>query len=187
MNKIKGLVIISRFEYLESKYGTEKYSNFLSEISTEEVNFKRQPVDAASNYPESALTLIDNLILEQFFEGDVSRFRAMGEWDAERFMPRLFNHYIDLKEPKEFLKQYERLRGYLIGSGEMTVTEPEAERITIKIDYGQHIPRSVCLSEQGFISGGMQLCGAKNVQITEHSCAGEEPGFECSYTISFKI
>ena len=188
MNTIKGLVLISRFDFIEGKYGSEVYRAFLDKISTEEENYKRQPVVGANNYPEATLSRIDELMLSEFFNGEVINFRQVGEWNANSFMHSFFNLYVETKQPGEFLKQHQRLRQYLIGSGKMTVSENAASKtLSIYIDYGQEIPRSVCLSEQGFICRGMEMCGAKNLKINEKECAGLKPGFECIYEISYEM
>ncbi|TFH00126.1 MAG: hypothetical protein E4H13_08220 [Calditrichales bacterium] len=186
MSLIRGLVLMTRLEYLEAKYGVEKYQAFLKKISTDEINFSRQPVDGASTYPDTTLARIDQILQEDFFAGDDSAFKEIGLWSAGNFMFRFFNMYVESGQPTEFLTQYARLRKHLIGSGEMKVSIHSNNQCEIGIDYGQTIPKSVCLSEQGFIEGGMAQCGADEIQIEEHSCASIADNYICEMTIRFK-
>lgn len=185
MPHIKGLVLLTRLEYLEMKHGVTTYREFLKSISSEDHNFVRQTVDAASQYADEMLARIDHELLENYFDNDLEEFRRLGEWNADNLMYRYFNLYIDENKPAEFMEQYARLRSALIGSGDMTVQRLGDKKIQIIIDYGQSIPRSVCLSEQGFLSGGMELCGARNVNIEESSCASEPDSYACRMELNY--
>ena len=186
MFSVRGLALISRLEYFESKYGIVKYKEFLKKISTEEINFSRQPVDRANIYSESILAKIDQILLEEYLNNDLEEFVRLGKWNADNFVYRYFSLYVENSEPHEFLVQYARLRDYLIGSGEMQTQIIDNNHLTVVIDYGQAIPKSVCLSEKGFIEGGLEQCGAINIKITETSCASEADNFKCQFEISFK-
>ncbi len=186
MPSIRGLVLMSRLEYLEKKYGAEEYREFLKKISTDEINFLCQPLDGALIYPDSLLATIDQILLHDYLNNDIEEFKSLGKWGAENFMFRFFSQYVDEAEPLNFLSQYRRLRDYLIGSGEMKIHPIDNKHLTFSIDYGQQIPKSVCLSEQGFIEGGMEQCGAENVRIVETACASESENFTCQFDVKFE-
>ena len=186
MPSVRGLALMSRLEYVEKIYGPDKYRDFLRKISSDEVNFFRQPVDYANIYSDKILATIDQILLEDYFEGDISKFREVGQWSADNFIYCYFSQYVDSANPPDFLAQYSRLRDYLIGSGEMT-TEPVSKNlIRVNIDYGQVIPKSICLSEQGFLQGGMEQCGASNIKIEELTCASDSDTFVCSFKIHYR-
>jgi hypothetical protein len=187
MPPIRGLVLMSRLEYLERRFGTETHRNFLKKISTENLNFIKQPLEGAMSYPDTILGTIDQLLFEDFFDRDAGQFKELGKWSAENFMYRFFSQYVDERKPVEFLSQYGRLRYYLIGAGEMLLQPVSADRLNLSIDYGQKIPKSVCLSEQGFIEGGLEQCGAKQVVLREDSCASTSEDFTCHFSVRFKI
>jgi hypothetical protein len=186
MAHIKGLVLLSRFEYLESRQGTKLFKEFLKKISTGDENFARQPVDGANYYPASTLARIDQILLEEYFNNDLDEFRKMGEWNADTLMDKYFNLYSEQQKPVDFLEQFARLRTYLIGVGDMQIVSTGKNSLMLIIDYDQNVPRSVCLSEQGFISGGLRLCGARDIHIEEKTCASSPDFLACKYKINFK-
>lgn len=186
MGTIKGLVLLSRMEYLDNKYGEEEYKKFLKKISTPEENYERRPIDGSNNYQESTLTKIDEILLEDYFKGDINKFINIGKWNAQKLMHKYFNLYLEEQKPGNFLFQYNRLRPFLIGSGAMQIKTLKENSYKIIIDYEQTIPRSVCLSEQGFISEGIEMCGGNNLEIIEFECASTPPEFICSYQINLK-
>jgi predicted hydrocarbon binding protein len=186
MFSVRGLALMSRLEYIENKYGIVKYKEFLKKISNDDINFSRQPVDAAHIYSDQILAEIDRILLEEYLDNDVDEFYALGKWNADNFVYRYFSLYVDNSEPFEFLIQYSRLRDFLLGSGVMETQEIDTNHIALSIDYGQAISKSICLSEQGFIEGGLEQCGAKNIKIKETVCASESDAYKCQFEISFK-
>lgn len=183
MSFIKGLVLLSRFEYLESKYGTTTYREFLEKISSTEHNFSKQPVDTANLYTDDLLVTIDQLLLESYFNGDMEEFRRLGEWNARNLMPKYFQLYLTELKPIDFMEQYARLREMMIGSGETRINPVDTKAIMLSTNYGQPVPRNVCLSEQGFIAEGLRMCGAKKMQMIEESCASQPDCFECKFKV----
>ena len=186
MGTIKGLVLLTRIEYIENHFGTEKYFEFLKKISTPEENFTRRTVDGSYSYPEETLVKIDELLLQDYFENDTKKFFELGKWNAQRMIPKFFNLYIDEKNPAEFLMQYNRLRDFLIGSGTMNLQVFNNKSFGIQIDYEQPIPESVCFSEKGFIVEGIKMCSGKEPVIEEISPSSESNEFVYYYNIKIK-
>jgi hypothetical protein len=185
MPHVKGLVLQSRFEYLDYKQGVSSLTELLKKISTPEANFVRQPVDSANFYPEDILVKIDEILLADHFENDLNEFVLLGKWNARNLISKYFNLYLEEGGPKEFLEQFARLRDSLIGSGEMTISEIGPGKLEVKIDYGQTVPKSICLSEQGFISEGLRLCGARNIKVDKKVCVNESTSLESIYEVSY--
>jgi hypothetical protein len=185
MFSVRGLALMSRLEYFENKYGIVKYKEFLKKISNDEINFSRQPVDAAHIYSDRILADIDRILLEDYLNNDLDEFLKLGKWNADNFIYRYFSLYVENSEPDEFLEQYARLRDFLIGSGDMITQLVDKNHLSVSIDYGQAIPKSICLSEQGFIEGGLEQCGAKNIKIEETSCASDSDDFKCHFDICY--
>ena len=184
MSPVRGFVLMSRLEYFEMKYGAKKYREFLKIISVNEINFSRQTVDGSLIYPDITLATIDQVLLKDYFD-DLSEFRELGRWSAENFMYRFFSLYVEDSKPLDFLAQYARLRDYLVGSGEMTIHSIDENSVNVITDFGQTIPKSVCLSEQGFLQSGMEQCGASNIKINEKCCASDSETFTCEFNINF--
>jgi predicted hydrocarbon binding protein len=183
MPLIKGLVLLSRFEYLENKYGTAAYREFLEMTSTADHNFSRQPVDTANLYVDDLLVTIDQKLLETHFKQDMEEFRKLGEWNARNLMPKYFQLYLSEQNPVEFLEQFARLREMLIGSGDTKISVLDKHSVHLSTNYGQPIPRTVCLSEQGFLAEGLRLCGVRKVKMIEESCASQADNFECRFKV----
>lgn len=186
MATIKGIVLLSRIEYIENHFGTEEYFEFLGKISTPEENFSRRPVDGSNNYPEATLVKIDELLLREYFKNDINKFFELGKWNAQRLVPKFFNLYVDEKNPVEFLMQYNRLRDFLIGSGTMKLEVISEKSFSIEIDYEQPIPETVYLSEKGYIVEGIKMCSGKDPIIEDVKKSIDPNEFVYFYKITIK-
>ncbi len=164
MSGIKGLVVLSRFDYIEKTYGREKLVQFFDSVKSEDKDQLTQPIGISKEYPDEYLKIIDEYIQKEFFANDESSFLLLGNWNAGHLMPRYFQIYMDDKNPPGFLNQMSNMRKILIGSGEMKIRDLDSNSYDVVIDYGQTFLESVRLSELGFIEEGLRLCGAKKVK-----------------------
>ena len=167
MSGIKGLVILTRFDYIESAFGRNKLKEITGKVISGNESPLNQPIGISKDYPEILLGTLDNLITSELLNNEESGFLDIGYWNARHLMPRYFQIYIDDKNPDDFLKQMARLRDILIGLGEMTIADMGKKSYVIHINYGQAFMESVRLSELGFLVEGCRLCGAKSVKWDE--------------------
>ncbi len=168
MSGIKGIVLLTRFDYIEEHYGREQLKNLIDSVEVENKNPLIQPVGISKDYAEIFLKLVDEQILQQFFNDDVQTFFDLGKWNAGHLMPRYFQIYLDEQNPGGFLKQMVILRPLLIGLGDMNTSEVNGNHYWVRINYGQPFLQSVMLSEKGFLEQGCRLCGAKAVKTLDH-------------------
>lgn len=166
MSGIKGIVLLGRLNYVEEKYGKDGLKEFLDKLQVDKESPLFQPVIISKDYPENLLTDLDKALLTHYFDNDVQKFYDLGVWHAQHIMSTYFQIYLDEKNPGGFLNQMALLRPYLIGLGEVSISEIEPKEYYVLINYGQEYPESVRLSELGFIEEGLRMCGAKDVKST---------------------
>lgn len=164
MSGIKGVVILTRFDFIENKFGKDILKKFQKKIEPAADSIFQQPIGISKDYSESILKTIDDTLLKDLFKGKIEEFTALGRWNAHTIMPRYFQLYIDNRDSAGFLRQMMRMRPILIGLGEMQVSEFEKNTFGIHINYGQPYSESVKLSELGFLEESCLLCGAKNLR-----------------------
>ena len=164
MSGIKGIVLLGRLNFVEEKFGKDGLKEFLDKLEVDKESPLFQPVIISKDYPENLLTDLDRVLLKHYFNNEVQKFYELGVWHAQHLMSTYFQIYIDEKNPGGFLNQIARLRPYLIGLGDVSVSEIEPREYYMLINYGQEYPESVRLSELGFIEEGLRLCGARDVK-----------------------
>jgi len=167
MSGIKGVVILTRFDFIENSYGKDALKAFQTKVQPGGGHLLRQPVVISKDYPESILKTIDEQMLSDFFNNEIQAFRSLGHWNAENVLPKYFQIYLDNKDTVGFLEQMVRMRPILIGLGEMHISAFAPRSYGIRISYGQPYLESVKLSELGFLEKGLLLCGAEHVNCSE--------------------
>ena len=167
MNGIKGVVILTRFDFITNRYGADTLKNFQRKIEPAAKNLLRQPVVLSKDYPESILKIIDETMLQDFFNGSIDGFRDLGRWNAGLILPRYFQLYMDNADAAGFLQQMVRMRPVLFGLGDMHLNTIEKNNYAIHISYGQPFMESIKLSEIAYLEEGCRLCGAANVKCEE--------------------
>ncbi len=167
MSGMKGIVILTRFDFIESRYGKDALKAFQSKIQSDRNHVLRQPVVLSNEYPEHLLKTIDDLILKEYFNNEIQAFRSLGHWNAAHVLPKYFQLYLDNKDVVGYLKQMARMRPVLFGLGAMQLSEFAPKSYGIRISYGQPYSESVKLSELGLLEEGIRLCGAHQVRCTE--------------------
>ncbi len=165
MSGIKGLVILTRFEYIETNFGREKLIEMIDKIDFYNKRRLKQPIGVSKEYSENLLSEIDKFILTNYFAGDVKEFRKLGHWNAPKLVKRYMQILIDEKDPHAFLMQMIYMRPILFGLGDMQVVELEKNVYELSINYGQPFILSIMESELGFLEEGCRICGAENVEI----------------------
>ncbi len=166
MSGIKGIVLLTRLNYVEQHYGKDGLKAFFDKLKVTKESPLFQPIIVSKDYSESLLSEVDKGLLAEYFKNDVQKFYELGAWNASYLMPTYFQIYIDEQNPGGFLEQMSRLRPYLIGLGEMNVSQIEKNQYYVLINYGQTYPESVRLSELGFLEEGLRMCGANDVKST---------------------
>ena len=172
MSGIKGLVLLTRFDYIEEKYGRDRLKSFWEQIELKDKSVFQQPVVISKDYPEIILKAVDEAIEKHFFKDKAPSFRELGRWIAGHLMSRYFQIYVDEQNPIGFLEQIMRMRPTLIGLGLMDMVDLEPNTYLIKIDYGQPYLPSVYQSEIGFLEEGVRMCGGRKVTMLPEEQSG---------------
>ena len=183
MSGIRGIVLLTRFDYIELSYGRERLKEFIRQLPGEDAKILNQPIVISKEYPESLLKSIDDAMQREFFADDAQKFRELGYWNARQVVPRYFQVYIDEKNPGGFLTQMMRMRPVLIGLGDMHVTFFDKRDAGVRIHYGQPYSMAVKLNELGFLEEGCRLCGAADLHVKEL----EASEFSVEYEIGWKM
>ncbi len=164
MSGIKGIVLLTRLNYVETHFGKDGLKEFLNKLNVTKESPLFQPIIISNDYSEDLILQIDRILLTEYFDNDVQKFVELGNWNAQRLVPTYFQIYIDEKNPGGFIEQNAILRPYLIGLGEMLVSAIEPNQYLVRINYGQPYPESVRLSELGFLEEGIRMCSGQNVK-----------------------
>jgi uncharacterized protein (TIGR02265 family) len=185
MSDIRGLIIQSRLDYLEKIGGNSHFQNVLSKLNESARQTISEQVFITNLYPFSLLKELDTVIGESLDKPVETIFREIGTQYAEVILDRYFYNYIEAQNPQKFLAQIKNLYPYLWNFGKYSYQKVEPTRALVHFDYDEDIHKPYCWFTQALLIRGVEICGGKNVQLTESECEAED-GEACVYHISWE-
>ncbi len=186
MKTIKGLIVQLRLDYLEEHLDPEGYKRFLGALSPHTQEVLKTPVPPSNSYSFSIIQEIDEK-LPQFIDLPLEAlFRDIGRHAAPKIVDRYFYNYVETREAKKFLEQFQRLYPILWGFGTVTAKAVDSHPVVFDIQffYDQDIHKPYCWFMQSFLESALSLFEKDHIQLTEKECDAEN-GDKCWYRIQW--
>ncbi|MGD0169676.1 MAG: 4-vinyl reductase, partial [Smithella sp.] len=108
-----------------------------------------------------------------FGRGDYSLCFDIGKYNALNCVPKLYSLFIRMGSPAFVLKSASTFWRQTHSSGSLVIHEVTSNTAIIHLnDYyrGNHINPSFCHGLRGYMSGVLELSGAKDVRMEETQC-----------------
>lgn len=182
---VKGIILKSRVEYIEKVFGTDALDKMLPclEGKTKAVFSDPQRIRATSWYDFSINLEFDEAMCKVLADGDTGIFWKMGGFTNEFQASDMSRHAYN--DPWKYLTLHVGVwpRFWRPGRAELTKVNDGEALITI---YDMRSTRNYCQTNIGFFHTGLELAGAKDVEVVETQCT-EDPEVEhCEYRCRFK-
>ena len=165
MDKIRGLVFHSRFNYVKQHldYTLRRAINdALSENARHVISEQVFPVNF---YPFSLLQELDEAILKVTGEKEAELFEKIGSHCAGLIVDRYFYIYTEFRQPQRMLMQFHRLYDRLWGFGEIEVSPVENNSVTVAFNYAIPVHSAYDVFMMSFIRNAVSLCKVKGLQF----------------------
>jgi uncharacterized protein (TIGR02265 family) len=185
MSDIRGLIIQSRLEYIESMENGTMHSRILHKLNDPVKNAVGEQVFLTNLYPFHLLKDLDNAIGESLDIPLESIFRDIGQRTAPLLMNRYFFNYTQARNPHGFLAQLARLYPYLWNFGKYFYSKSDDEGATVQLVYDEDIHKPYCWFMQSLLQKGVEICGVTGANVREIQCEAED-GESCTYHLSWK-
>lgn len=184
MSDIRGLLIQSRLDYLEKTEGHPTVQKVLNKLDASVRQAIGEQVFISNMYPFHLLMNLDHAIGESLNKPLNEIFAEIGTQYADLILDRYFFNYIELQDSQKFLAQIKNLYNYLWNFGKYSHQKIEPGRALVQFDYDEDIHKPYCWSMQAFLKRGIEICGGREVQLTESECEAED-GDACVYHLSW--
>ncbi|GAB4336291.1 MAG: hypothetical protein Kow0037_17340 [Calditrichia bacterium] len=185
MSEIRGLVLESRVEYVETRHGRNVWVNIVKSLPEPIGQAVGEQVFISNLYPFYLLKELDNAIGEVIQEPLEKLFKEIGAFHAGKIMDRYFFNYLDKRNPAGMLRQIKNLYGTLWNIGTCEVEENDSKNFTLSFHYKEDIYKSYCWFMQGFLSTSVEMCGGKAVRLSEGKCGAMDEDV-CEYHLQWK-
>lgn len=186
MSEIRGLMINSRIDYLESLPDSTVYQKVMQRLPESVRQNIGEQIFLTNLYPFQVLKELDAAMAEVLDSSIESLFRSMGKRSATRAVDQYFFNYMQSRNPHGFLSQITRLYPYLCNFGEYFYQKSDQTSARIRLSYNEDIHKPYCWFVQSFLQNGIEICGGKKVVLQEVECEADA-GESCRYEVQWEI
>ena len=172
MSKIKGSNIVNRQAYVTERFGAGAWQRVLEALGAEDAAALSPRILASAWYSFETYNRVDATICKLFGNGSPGLCREMGGDSARRALSGTYRVY--LKDgPAALLRRLAVLHRTFYDSGSMEVTAVGEGHCVVRTVYAPRSTRTNCLVAQGFYRMVVEMCGGKNVQVSEATCSAD--------------
>ncbi|RMG67744.1 MAG: hypothetical protein D6715_04020 [Calditrichaeota bacterium] len=174
MADIRGLVLQSRFDFLEQEQGEGAVQRLKERLTPEHLPMVAEQIFPVNLYPFALLQDIDRALLEVTGTPEEALFSRVGSHLGLLLADRYFYNYIEGQNPQGLLDQLGRLYPYLIYLGGYTVAHSGQGQSRVAIHYPEPIHRPYCLALQHALAAMLTRCRAEALTWQEDTCAAQQ-------------
>jgi len=187
MSEIRGIILQSRFEYLEEKIGHQAIKKLLEKLSPASKQIIEEQIFPVNKYPFQLLKDIDEVIPQIISEPLEKIFRDIGTNYSPKIVDKYFYNFIESQNPGGFLCHIEKLYFYLwdFGQYDCTSVGNNPNSFQIDLEYEIDIHKPYCWFMQELLKRGTEICGASSPALSELKCAAENAD-KCLYQIKWE-
>jgi uncharacterized protein (TIGR02265 family) len=181
VQQVKGAVLKSRIAFVESHFGKDSLQQVLASLPPEDQRPLRL-LFTSNWYPFELGKRLDDAIVRVVGGGRPDFFERLGAASAETNLSSLHAGYLTPGDPQAFLAKAPQIYSLYYESGrrEYTPTGPTAGLL---ITHGaETFSAPDCLTVVGWYKKALEMCGAKNVSVTEEECRAKG-GAVCRYRV----
>jgi uncharacterized protein (TIGR02265 family) len=169
--KTKGMILLARREFVETRWGAEGWEKVLERLSAEDQQVLRGLILAISWYPLELNIRLDQAIAAVHSPHDREQiFLEMGRASAEVNMLKLHPSYVKAGDPKHLLDNTGRIYESYYDSGYRTCEMLSETSAVLKTHEAQNVTSEDCLTVVGWYQKAIEICGGKDVKVRETKC-----------------
>lgn len=183
MQQVKGTVIKSRLGFVEEHFGADALPRVLASLAPEDQDVLRS-VLSTKWYPFDLGRRLDDAIVRTLGGGDNVLFERLGAASADRNLTTVHQTFLTPGDPHAFLSKARAIYAlyYETGRREYERTGPTSGVLTTYDAETFSAPD--CLTVVGWHRRALEMCGARDVSITEEACRARG-GAVCRYRVEW--
>lgn len=170
MSKVKGSNLLNRQRFVEVRFGPDAWDRVLDQLPEEDARTLSPRILASAWYSFELYNRLDDTICNVLADGDLNLCRLMGADSARRALSGTYRAYLR-DGPEAILRRLALLHSTFYDSGSMKVNHLGPGQCAIRLVYQPHSTRTNCLVAEGFYRTVVEICGGRDVQVSEGNCS----------------
>ncbi len=183
--KVKGFVVLSRREFVISRFGAPAWERVLSAMTPEDRAALEGVVLASSWIGLPLCERLDEAIIAQIGGRAEAAFRELGRQSADQNLVKYQAGFLRGRAPQSFLAQAPAIYRLYYEKGERRHEATGPESAALVTTGAENVTSGDCLTVMGWHERALELIGAKEIRITHPHCVARKAK-ECRYELSWK-
>jgi len=181
VQQVKGAVLKSRIAFVEERFGKDAVQKVLASLPAEDQRPLRL-LFTSNWYPFDLGKRLDDAIVRVVGQGRPDFFERLGAASAEQNLASLHAGYLTPGDPQAFLAKAPQIYSLYYETGRREYAPTAATAGLLTTYDAETFSAPDCLTVVGWYRKALELCGAKNVRVTEEECRATG-GAVCRYRV----
>lgn len=183
MQQIKGAVLKSRIAFVEEHFGKEGVQRVLQSLAPDDQRPLRM-LFTSNWYPFELGRRLDDAIAKVLGGGKAEFFERLGAASAEKNLSSLHIGYLTPGDPHAFLAKAPQIYAQYYDTGRREYQRTGDRSGVLVTHDAETFSAPDCLTVVGWYRRGLELCGARDVRVSETECRAKG-GTVCRYEVSW--
>jgi uncharacterized protein (TIGR02265 family) len=184
VQQIRGNVLKARVAFIEEHGGATGVDRVLERLRPEDRASLRM-ITTVRWYPFELGKRLDEAIVSVLGDGRSEFFERLGESSAQRNLTQLHGGYLTPGDPHAFLAKCQVIYGHYYETGRREYVRTGPSSGTLTTHDAEAFSIADCLTVVGWYRRALELCGGKDVKISEKQCRGRGDPV-CQYEIGWQ-
>lgn len=184
VSHVKGSNLLNRHAFVQDNFGPDAWVRILARLPDADTRLLTPRLLASSWYPFDLYNRLDEAMCQVLAGGDLKLCRTLGEDSARRALSGTYRLY--LKDGAEaILRRLAVLHGSFYDAGSMEVSHLGQGHCAIRTVYVPRSSATNCLVASGFYRTVVEICGGRQVQVSEANCSANGAPF-CLFNVRWE-
>jgi len=168
---IRGAVLSSRLKFVRERGGFEARERVLARLPAEDQEILRGWIEGSAWYPFDLNRRLDDAIAAELSRGDGARiFLEMGRASAEANLLARERAFVKAGDPQFLLQGAPQIYAAYYAKGRRVYEKTGETSAVLRTYDAESVTAEDCLTVVGWHVRAIELCGGKNVKVTETRC-----------------
>ncbi len=182
--KVKGNQIKSRITLIKNEYSDDVLEKVLNSLSEEDQKVFRGIITNTTWFTFEAANRFDEAIIKVLGGNKDELYMKLGRASAKETLNGIHRVFLEPREPLAFIKKVNHIYRFYYNVG---YREWESETATsgfINTMDAEMYSEGDCLTNVGYFTEGLEMCGAKNIKFVREKCR-EQGDKICQHHVSW--
>ncbi len=168
--KVRGNILRARVAFVHERFGKEAWQSVLEVLPEADRKILTGIIGHGSWYPFEVSVRLDEAIVRVVGHGQTRVFEELGRTSAKENLSTVHARFLEPPDPQEFLKKTPQIYQFYYDVGHRTYESTGPHSGVLTTHDAETFSAPDCATVIGWHKQALEMCGARDVKITETEC-----------------